>query len=146
MVPMRGCSRGSTTSVREVPSALRLPGQSPAKAGCAAMQASKPRHKTADWRPPSAAKASPIIDTVWLSGFAGDHCTASARSGGLMLEFHTWFRFSGHRLFKPARARYHVNHEIAIVAQITQEGRQHGRGSRLGIVKQYDSFARRFEP
>lgn len=34
MVPMRGCSIGSTTSVREVPSAFGLPGQSAARAGC----------------------------------------------------------------------------------------------------------------
>ena len=36
MVPMRGCSRGSTTSVREVPSASGWPGQSAADAACAA--------------------------------------------------------------------------------------------------------------
>src|SRR5579859_8102240 len=44
MVPMRGCWWGSTTSVRDTPSALGLPGQSAARAAWAA-------------KPPRAAKA-----------------------------------------------------------------------------------------
>ncbi len=46
MVPMRGCSRGSTTRVREVPSASGWPGQSAAKgpeAAGAVRQANSPR-------------------------------------------------------------------------------------------------------
>ena len=45
MVPIRGCSRGSTTSVREVPIASGCPGQSAADALCAARPSSNPRHK-----------------------------------------------------------------------------------------------------
>src|SRR4051812_21650121 len=47
MVPMRGCSRGSTTSVREVPMASGWPGQSAASADCAAAQLSMPMNKPA---------------------------------------------------------------------------------------------------
>src|SRR4051794_227619 len=48
MVPMIGCSRGSTTSVREVPIASGWPGQSAADAACAATQVSTPDNKPAD--------------------------------------------------------------------------------------------------
>src|SRR4051794_26444509 len=41
MVPIRGCSLGSTTSVREVPSAPGLPGQSAAEAGSAHVPATR---------------------------------------------------------------------------------------------------------
>ncbi len=39
-----------------------------------------------------------------------------------------------------------MDHAIVIFAQITQKGRQHGRGVRLGIVQQDDALAGDFEP
>src|SRR5437588_9811227 len=47
MLPMRGCSRGSTTRVRDVPSAFGWPGHSAAELEWAARHVSSPRHPAA---------------------------------------------------------------------------------------------------
>src|SRR6266404_8569680 len=61
MVPIRGCSRGSTTRVREVPSASGWPGQSAADAICAVMQVSTPKHKAAHCRVRTPINTLPIM-------------------------------------------------------------------------------------
>src|SRR5579871_3640277 len=47
MVPIRRCSRGSTTSVRDVPIAFGFPGQSAAEAGSGAQPAKSATASTA---------------------------------------------------------------------------------------------------
>src|SRR5882757_6225488 len=66
MVPIRGCCFGSTTRVREVPSASGWPGQSAADAVCAVMQVNSPRHKPAHCRVRAPATTLPIINTVCI--------------------------------------------------------------------------------
>ena len=159
MVPMRGCSRGSTTSVREVPSASGWPGQSAADAACAVTQVSMPRT-------PKAATAQSSHDTLAIMTRLNritDHRTTPvchsrtcSRSNHYTrrhecrlnrLNSTHYFGFNGRRpAGRLAAGRNHMDHAVVVVPQIAQESRQHGRGLRLGIVQQDDALAGGLEP
>src|ERR1700712_5945805 len=147
MTPMRGCSRGSTTSVREVPSASGWPGQSAADAACVEMQSNSPRHN-----PVHREARTPINPLTTMkhrlhSPFHAQINTARAMNDGLMSEFRTWFprRLSPMDVDSRA-ARHQMDDAKVMVAQVAQEGGQHGGGPRFGIVEEDDSLASRVEP
>src|SRR6266446_10853645 len=75
MVPMRGCCLGSTTRVREVPSAPGWPGQSAADAAWAMMQASSPKPGAAHGRVRTPTNTLPNMKPPPAFPLASDNCT-----------------------------------------------------------------------
>src|SRR5258707_11749194 len=129
MVPILGCSLGSTTSVRDVPSASGWPGHSAADAVRAVTQAAMPRHvlrhKAAHGRFRTPTTTLAIIEPR-LHSISAVISTCSAMNAALMVQIPHLFRnfcacgdgFGG--------GRNQMDHAVMVVAQIAQESRQHG--------------------
>ena len=85
MVPIRGCSRGSTTSVREVPSASGWPGQSAADAVCRGTAGrASPGMKAADDRVRTPANALPTMKHRLHSDLRREIITHGAMNAALI--------------------------------------------------------------
>src|SRR6266852_542197 len=142
---MRGCCLGSTTRVREVPSASVWPGQSAADAICAVM-ASNPKHKAAHCGVRTPINALPTIKHLPAFPLACDNCTDRYERRLNCLTSSADLGSRDTIKIDPGSSWHKMDHAIVMVPEIAQKSRQHGRGLRLRIVQQDDALAGGFQP
>src|SRR5580704_7563163 len=140
MVPIRGCSRGSTTIVREVPIASGWPGQSSAATACAAKQVNAANHKML--HDPNGVPNKPLPTMKHrLHSHSVRMVTRRAMNAALTIRLPHKFRSGSPFKVNAGPRRHHMHHVIVVVAQITQKCGQHRGGLCLGIVQQDNSPA-----
>src|SRR5437588_6205988 len=145
MVPMRGCCLGSTTRVREVPSAPGWPRQSAADAVCAVI-ASNPRHKAAHCSVRTPTNTLPNMKPPPALPLASDNCTDRYERRLNCLTSSPDLGSRDTIKIHPGGSRDKMDHAIMMVLQIAQESRQHGGGWRLRVVQQDDPLAGGSQP
>src|SRR4051812_40731995 len=135
MVPILGCSLGSTTKVREVPSALGLPGQSAADAGVAATLALRiPERAKATRSTGCILNAVPIHNPIRSN--KGGKTTGAAMKAALITLCRRRHVRGGRNCGRSWLSREDMHHAKVVVLQVTQKIRQHGGGLRLRIMQQ----------
>ena len=126
MVPMRGCCLGSTTRVREVPSAPGWPRQSAADAVCAVI-ASNPRHKAAHCSVRTPTNTLPNMKPPPALPLASDNCTDRYERRLNCLTSSPDLGSRDTIKIDPGGSRDKMDHAIMMVLQIAQEIRDLGR-------------------
>src|SRR4249919_3220365 len=145
MMPSRGCSVGSTTNMREVPSALGWPGQSAANAVGATLQANSARASAAQGLFRTTPKLLPIMKQIPSSiPISRDHCIlrheCSLNCSGFTGDFGS--RGAG----GASHERFHMDDVIVVIPEVAQERRQHRRCLSLRVMEQDDSLAGGLQP